>query len=255
MDTKIILESLRKEFNDRIYFKEKRKNIYQLIIPIYHEDGDMIDIYIQPLENGIVKVCDFGKTLMHLSYSFEIDIPNKEKIYNQILSQNHVENSEGNLYIDTNINNLYGSVMQLTQVIAKISNMSLYKREVIKSLFFELLTEFVTIKLQKYQPIPDYYPIEGHEEYKVDFCFNHSPRPIFLFGVPDSAHARLTTISCLKCQTEKIVFRSVAILESLDCLGKKDQARLMSASDKEYPSLDDFQENASKYIERELILQ
>ncbi|MBI4723271.1 MAG: DUF1828 domain-containing protein [Candidatus Stahlbacteria bacterium] len=251
MNIKTILENLKEEFNDRISFKEKRKNIYQLIIPIYYEDGDMMDIYIQLLENGRIKVCDFGKTLMHLSYSFDIDTDNKEKIFNQILSQNHIENNDGNLYIDTNSNNLYSSVMQLSQVMAKISNMRLYKREVIKSLFFELFAEFVTTKLQKYEPIPDYYPIDRHEEYKVDFRFNHCPRPIFLFGVPDSAHARLTTISCLKFQTEKIAFRSVAVLESLDSLSRKDQARLMSASDKEFSSLDDFQENAPNYLERE----
>ena len=60
----------------------------------------------------------------------------------------------------------------------------------------------------------------------------------------------MTTISCLKFQTEDIPFRSVAVLESLDTLTKKDQARLMSTADKEFPSLENFEENAIKFLER-----
>ena len=255
MNATELLTSLREEFNNRITFKERRDNIFQVLAPLYHEDGDMVDMYIQVPENGTnsVRVCDFGKTLMHLSYSFEIDTPNKEKIFRQILSQNHINEENGNLFVDAPKEKLYSAVMNLSQVIAKVSNMRMYKREVIKSLFFELLTEFINTNLQKYEPIQDYYPIEGHEEYKVDFFFNHRPRPIFLFGVPDSAHSRLATISCLKFQTENIPFKSTIVLESLDVLSQKDQSRLMSASDKEFPSLEDFQENAMKFLERELV--
>ncbi len=34
-------------------------------------------------------------------------------------------------------------------------------------------------------------------------------------------------------------------------IGEKDQARLMSAADKQFPSLEDFQKRAGEYIERE----
>jgi hypothetical protein len=253
MDSQTALQHLRDGFKNRISFRERRKNIYQLIAPLYHEDGDMVDLYVEVPENGSnwIRVSDFGKTLMRLSYSFEIDTPNKEKIYRQIVSQNHVSEANGTLYIEVSPDDLYAGTLQLYQVIAKISNMKLYRREVIRSLFFELLTEFVMTKLPRFRPQQDYYPIPGHEEYKVDFCFNGRPKPIFVFGVSDASHARLATISCLKFQTENIPFRSAIVLESLDVMGRKDQARLMSAADKEFPSLGDFQENAEKYLERE----
>jgi hypothetical protein len=255
MNTTEILDSLRQQFNNRVAFREKRKNIYQLVVPLFHEDGDMVDIFIELSSNGkkTVRVSDFGKTLMRLSYSFEIDTPNKERIYRLILSENHVEEDNGKLYVVSSRDELFNSVMQLYQVIAKVSNMRLYKREVIRSLFFEMLTDFIMTKLQKYNPVPDYYPIEGHEEYKVDFCFNHRRRPVYVFGISDSAHARLATISVLKFMNENIPFKSTMVLEDLDVLGRKDQARLMSAADKEFPSLDDFQENAEKFLERELL--
>lgn len=244
------LENLSQSFNNRISLVERRKNIYQLIAPFYHEDGDMVDIYIRMLDDKI-RVCDLGKTLMRLSYSYEIDTPVKEKIFNQIISQNHVNEDNGNIHIDVEDTNIYSAIMQLYQVIAKVSNMRLYKREVVKSLFFELLEEFIMETLQHYNPVKDYYPLSTSQEYKVDYLFNDSFRPLFLFGIPSDTYARLATISCLKFQNEMIPFRSVAILEDLDVLSKKDQARLMSVIDKEFPSLTDFQENALKYFERE----
>ena len=105
--------------------------------------------------------------------------------------------------------------------------------------------------LQKYQPSKDYYPLPKHQEYKVDYYFNNRSRPIFLFEVPSNTSARLTAISCLKFQNEAIPFRSAIVLEDLEILSRKDQARLMSIADKQFPSLTDFQENALTYFERE----
>lgn len=246
-----LLERLSQSFNHRISFEKRRKNIYQLIAPFYHEDGDMVDIYVLMLENK-TRVCDFGKTLMRLSYSFEIDTPAKEKIFNQIVSENHINEDNGNLHIDVEGTDIYPAVMQLYQGIAKISNMRLYKREVVRNLFFESLEEFIMEYLQKYRPIKDHYPLPKHQEYKVDYCFNNRSRPIFLFGVSSDTSARLTAISCLTFQKEAIPFRSAIVLEDLEVLSRKDQARLMSIADKQFPSFTDFKENAPAYFEREI---
>jgi hypothetical protein len=85
----------------------------------------------------------------------------------------------------------------------------------------------------------------------VDFCFNDRPRPVYLFGVNNSSNSRLATISCQRFIADKIKFSSLIVLEDLDVLGKTDQARLMSAADKQYPSLDEFKEHAEEYLERE----
>ena len=54
---------------------ERRPGIYQLIVPILHEDGDMVDIYLQdsPRGPGDVRICDFELTLMRLSYTHDIN--------------------------------------------------------------------------------------------------------------------------------------------------------------------------------------
>jgi Domain of unknown function DUF1828 len=58
------LDLLRRQFNDRVRFSEKRPGIYQLIAPFYHEDGDMIEIYFDnPEGDGEIRVSDHGMPL------------------------------------------------------------------------------------------------------------------------------------------------------------------------------------------------
>jgi hypothetical protein len=46
------LDHLRSEFNGHIAFKEKRPGILQVFAPLFHEDGDMIDITAVRLNFG-----------------------------------------------------------------------------------------------------------------------------------------------------------------------------------------------------------
>jgi hypothetical protein len=164
---------------------------------------------------------------------------------------NCAHNENGNIYVDAEKDNLYPVLMQFAQTISKISSMRLFRREIIHSLFFEMLEEFIMDELGKYKPQKNFYPIPDHDQYEVDYCFNGRPKPVFLLGVNSAANARLATISCQKFIAETIRFSSLVILESLEVLGKKDQARLMSAADKQFPSLDEFKNHAEEYLERE----
>jgi len=254
MLTQEFINELKRKFNNYFSLKEKRENIFQVFAPLYHPDGDMMDIFITEAPNPeLIRITDFGLTLMRLSYSFEIDTPNKEKIFNKILAENSIQNENGNLFIDVKPQYVYHGLLQFAQAVSKITNMRLFRREIIHSLFFEMLDDFIMTKLQKYNPIKKFYPIPEHEEYEVDYCFNQRKRPIYLFGVNNNANARLATICCQKFIAEKLNFTSLIVLESLDVIGKKDQARLMSAADKQFPSLEEFQKRVEEYLEREIL--
>ena len=243
------LEILRTQFNDYINFQERRPGIFQLIVPLYHEDGDMVDIFLED-RNGSIRISDMGMTLMRLSYSYDIDTVNKERIFHRILSENHVCEENGNLYIDTDLGSLYPTILQFSQTIAKVANMRLYKREVIQNLFYELLAEFVDEKLGQYNPRPHFIPIAQRDELEVDFTLEMKPHPVYLFGVKDSAKARLVTISCLEFQRANLPFTSFAVHEDFDSLTRRDRNLITSAADKQYTSLADFRENAIKNLDR-----
>ncbi|MFH1113316.1 MAG: DUF1828 domain-containing protein [Pseudomonadota bacterium] len=247
------LEILRAQFNNQVSFRERRTGVLQLVAPLYHEDGDMIDIFLEPTNGGQenIRICDHGMTLMRLSYSFDIDTPNKERILQRILSENRIREEKGNLFLDAKPESLYPSVLQFAQAVAKVSNMQFFKREVIQTLFYEMLTEFIEDTLNKYSPRPKVFPIPERDDLEVDFEFNIKPRPVYLFGVKDAAKARLTTISCLEFQRAKIPFKSFVVHEDFENLSRKDRSRITSAADKQFISLDDFKANAGQVLKRE----
>jgi hypothetical protein len=243
---------LRNQFNQRIHVQEKRPGILQLFAPLYHEDGDMIDIYLeQPNGNGAIRISDHGMTLMRLSYNYEIDTPNKERIFNRILAENRLLFVNGRIYMDALPESLYPSILQFAQGVAKVSNMRLFKREVIKSLFYEILDEIVLDQFKKFHVRPKVLPIPVRDDLEVDYEIFPNKKPFYLFGVKDDYKARLVVISCLEFQRNRLPFTSVIIHEDFDALTRKDRKRITSAADKQFTDLDDFKKNSLGYIERE----
>lgn len=248
-----ILDSLKNEFNQHISFREKRPGIVQVLAPLFHEDGDMVDIFIDlpQSDNGLIRVSDHGMTLMRLSYSYDVDTPTKRKILDRIISENGLEEDRGRFYIETTPERLYPSLLQFAQTVAKVSGMQAFKREVIHSLFYETLGDFVSTKLARYKPHKNYLPIPKRDDLEVDWCLNVQPKNIFLYGVTEKSKARLATLACLQFQLDKIPFRSLIVHEDFETLNRKDQIRITNAADKQFTSLVEFTMTAEEYLSRE----
>ena len=248
-----VLDSLRTEFNSHIGFREKRPGIVQVFAPLFHEDGDMVDIFLDlPVgPESPVRISDHGLSLMRLSYSYDIDTPVKQKILGRILSENGVSEEHGRLYMDTTAERLYPALLQFAQTLAKVSSMQAFKREVVHSLFYETLDNFVKSSLQKFHPTEHYLPIPNRDDLEVDWMLDIHPKNIFLYGVRDGAKARLAALACREFQMNGIPFRSVIVHDDFEDLSKKDQARITNAADKQFTSLLDFQRNADVYFSRE----
>ena len=125
-----ILQQIKNQFNERVDFYEKRPGIFQLMAPFYHEDGDMFDIFVEEKNNKIY-ISDYGMTLMRLSYEFDIDTPNKEKIFSKIVSENLSNEENGKIFLETTKEKVFQSILQFYQTISKVSNMRLYKAELL----------------------------------------------------------------------------------------------------------------------------
>ncbi len=251
MDIKDILKS---EFNRHVSFRERRPGIIQVLAPLYHEDGDMVDVFLNlPKHEGdAIRISDHGMTLMRLSYSYEIDSPTKRRILDRILSENGVSEDRGRFYLETTPEHLYPALLQFAQTVAKVSNMQMFKREVVQNLFYETLNDFVASKLSIYKPQPHYMPITDRDDLDVDWRFPLQSRDIYLYGVRDTSKARLVGLECLEYQKLKIPFRSVIIHEDLENgLSKKDQRRITNIADKQFATLSDFFSDAEDYFVRE----
>jgi len=245
-----ILEHIKTNFNGRVKTKEKRPGITQLYLPVYHEDGDMVDLFINHKDEQSLKLADFGMTVMRLSYEYEIDTENKERIFQKMLAEHGLVENDGSIELPTSTETIFQDIMHFTQALAKIGSMRYFKREVIESLFYEQVDEYVSTELLSYHPEKDVTPIEGRDEYQVDYQIQPNGIPYYLFAVKDASKARLATISCLEFMRQKLNYRSVIVHEAFENLPKKDQLRLTNACDKQFTSLDEFKQHGKDYLER-----
>ena len=245
------IELLKDQFNQRLQLVEKRPGISQLLVPLFHEDGDMVDIFLEGLGSDRVRICDYGMTLMRLSYEYEVDTPNKQRILAKILVENGLEEDDGNLFLETPPRQLYPAILQFAQTVAKVGSMRNFKREIIASLFYELLEDFTMTELQDFHPQKGVLPLADRDDLEVDYSFPMNGTTLYLFGVKDVSKARLTTISCLEFIRHNLPFRSVIVHEDFDALPRKDRSRLTSACEKQFTDLDDFRSGALQFLERE----
>jgi len=238
-------------FGKHVGLREKRPGIMKLLAPLFHEDGDMVDIFLEQ-HGDRVRVCDHGLSLMRLSYQYDIDTQNKEKIFRQIVTENRVQEESGNLFIEVPADELYPAVLHFGQTVAKVCNMGLYRREVIANLFYETVDEFVMTDMLRFQPRGIVQPLLGREELEVDYAFEDGRTPIYLFAAKekDSAKLRLIVIACLEFQKASLPFRSLVVHQNFDSLTKKDVKLVTSAVDKQFVSMDDFREHGVVALER-----
>jgi hypothetical protein len=129
--------------------------------------------------------------------------------------------------------------------------MRLFKREVISSLFYEMLDEFVMESLARFGPRPDALPVPERDDLEVDYELQKTAKPVYIFGVRDIAKARLTTISCLEFQKAKILHKSIVVHEDFESLARKDRKRITSAADKQFVDLEDFKAHGEEFILRD----
>ncbi|MBI5385295.1 MAG: DUF1828 domain-containing protein [Verrucomicrobia bacterium] len=251
------VDLLREQFNSHVAVREKRLGVVQLVAPLFHEDGDMMDIFLDLPKSGMaspdqnIRVCDHGLTLMRLSYTFEIDTPNKQRIFHRILAENGVAEENGELSMEATPSSLYMALLQFSQAVSKVCNMRYFKREVLASLFEEMLAGFVQEQLPRFNPKEKVLPLPDRDDLEVDWELRPNGVPLYLFAVKDANRARLATISCLEFQRHSLKFKSIAVHEDIDKLGRKDRNRLTNACDKQFTSLEEFKQNGLPYLERE----
>jgi len=214
----------------------------------------MLDIFLQESadEPGKIRISDFGMSLMHLSYTYDIDSPNKERIFNKIVTENGLNHENGTIFVEVDRENLYTGILQFSQTIAKVSSMRQFKSEVVKSLFYEMLNEFIIQDLQQFRPKPSVFPLKDRDDLEVDYEIPAGKKSIYLFGIKGVSKARIATICCLEFQKAKIPFKSLIVHEEFDALPKNDRSRITSAADKQFIDLEDFKKNGKQYIEREI---
>lgn len=250
-----IAEMLNNSPAESFQLREKRPGIYQLIAPIFHDDGDMVSIYLEEAGENLVKICDHGMSLMRLDYLFDMDSDKKRKILDDIIRSRGAILEQGDIELFVPGSKLFSGIMSYAQLVSEVCNMDILSREIVSNLFYDYLRESIEkIKENtKIHFIKD-YEVKDASEICVDYAFlgNGKQRPIYLFGVKDTNKAQQTTINCLTMTIKNIPHKSVCVFENIDTITKFARNSLLNASDKVYSDLDNFTTNGAEYLNREL---
>lgn len=234
--------------------RQVRPGVHQLTAPVFHEDGDMMTVFMEEGNEGI-RTIDRGMSLMRLSYLFDVDTDNKRKILNDIVSSRKAELRNGSLESIAPVDDVFPYIMNYVQLVSEVCNMSILTRETITNLFYDILREVVEDLKVEAQCIPDYRP-QGLPNINIDYAFlrEGTARPIYLFGIKDTNKAQQTTINCLQMQLKKVPSKTVGVFHDADALTRIARANVLDSIGKTFISIDSFKENGKQYIETELAI-
>ncbi len=246
-----LAEILEKSFFNDFSLHKRRPDLYQLIVPLYHDDGDMMDIFIKADGNDIT-ICDCGLTLMRLSYDFDPDTPNQQKILDKIVREAGAYNDDGNICLAATPDMLFESVMQMSQVISKVASMKLLQRHNVNSLFYEQLDKYIDSSFTRYTFQKSYSPIAGRDELKVDYAFQLNQKPVFVFAVRGDSKAQRSIISMLSFQKEKMPFTGIVVHDDYGNLSRDNQKLIMNTADKQYYDFKSFMSNKDEFANKYL---
>lgn len=238
---------------------------FQIFLPYYHEDWDMVDIFIQQIWKEFV-LTDFWQTMMRLSYYTEIDNATRKKIFNTILATYNIRYDNGKLSIKIDdLENTVAYVMEMIAAITKISDISYVKQERIKTMFYEYFDTFMTKELPEMlkNELPD-SNIKVVKEYKPEFdkkwqyvapyAILTKDMPILFFPVLNDDRCQEAVITLLSYKNEHLDNKSIAIFNSLDDVSTKNAWRLMDLVDRPLSTFDTNKEKIIEYTVSQLEL-
>jgi len=250
----ILQEQLIKGFKQKITLVERRPNLFQLMLPYYYPDGDMIEVFLGEQEKDKILIQDMGITLMRLSYEFSMDTKNKQKILRELLGQFKADESKGNISISAPINEIFPYIMQFVQLITRISDISYLKREVVKSLFYEYFDSFVvrTFK-EKMNVVKDYYPeFDKEKQYQTPYALlNGKPdKPICFFPVASDSKCNEATITLQHYELQDFRPTSLVVFENQEIIGRSPLARLSNIVGKQFSTLQGNESRIKDFVEQ-----
>jgi len=249
----INIQTITSAISEKIKLEPLPNGTYRVLAPFYHEDGDMLDIFLKD-QGDHLQICDFGTTLMRLSYRFDVNTDNKNKILSKILINNGIEDSGGNFILRTSIDTFLDDLLQYQMAIAKVTNMDILRKEYIASMFLEYFNSFVVEDLgQRFQKIERNYRPTNEPGFETDFAIlDNVNAPVYIMGIRSDLHASRAAAFCLRMSMGTGNPLSIAVHENLDALSKRDRDALTNAVYKQYTSLDDFKSNGQVLIAKHI---
>lgn len=232
---------------------------FRVFTPFLFDDGDHLAIVLKQ-ENGDWFLSDEGHTYMHLTYDLDVrDLQsgNRQKIISNTLSAFSVEDRGGELRLMIE-NEQYGDALySFVQALLKVSDVTYLSRERVRSTFMEDFQAFFMETVPEERRQFDWYhpQRDPQRKYTVDCVVNgmSKSKPLFIYALPGDSRVRDATISLLQFEKWKLSFRSIAVFEDQEDVGRKVLARFSDVCEKQYSSLGANKDRITQYVEEAMI--
>lgn len=226
---------------------------YRVDTPFMTDDGDHLVVVLKQ-QQGQWLLTDEGHTFMHLTYDMdEKDLyrGTRQQLISNALATFSVDDKDGELLIPVEGEQFGNALYNFVQAILRINDVSYLSRERVESAFMEDFRAFIAEHVA-----PDRRAFDWHDQrydpeakYPVDCRVNGMPRPLFVFAVPHDNKARDTTITLLQFERWQVPYRSLAVFEDQETIGRKVLARLSDACEKQFSSLAANRDRIATYLQ------
>lgn len=251
-----VIGSFRESVSGQVRIAAEGNDRFQVFTPFQFEDRDHLAIVLKRLNGGWV-LSDEGHTYMHLSYEMaekDLQRGTRAKIIANALEAYAVEDREGELLLPVRDERYGDALFSFVQALLRITDVSYLSRERVRSTFLEDFRSFFAERVPEDRRVFDWHD-STHDpaaNYVVDCRINGMPRPLFVFALPNDGRVRDATIALLQFERWRLSFRSLAIFEDQEQIGRKVLARFSDTCEKQFSSLAANQDRITRFLEESI---
>lgn len=202
--------------------------LFQIEMPAYLADGDGVQLYVEPIKGGDLRVTDIGQTIMRISYTREIDDSVTEKIAG-LAERNGFTLTDGVLSTSVRPAELVAALFGLAQVqaVAEATAQATASRgpraEEFRALVIAALREEFGESVQT-----DVMPEGGQDaSFAIDAVI-HTARPVAVIAVANENLAERAIAN--RFRAKALPVRDwIAVPRNIDALSKVARNRLMNS--------------------------
>jgi len=122
--TKDFMDLLRAQFESAILLEEGRPGIFQVFLPIWRSDGDMVPVYLEAIQKDgkpLVRVRDYGGTVMFI-FGVDTSSPEGGDLFERAAKFYGLNVDNGELFVDVEPERLLDGVLQLAAASKSIND-------------------------------------------------------------------------------------------------------------------------------------
>lgn len=239
----LLEERLCKALCGEVKLRRTPQGFLQITTPFTFSDGDVFQLYVDEGSAGSLKLNDYGHTFMHLSYENDVDKfreGTRRKLFEQLLAESGMREEQGQLVLDTTIEDLGRSILRYGQAITRIYDLTFLNRARVASTFYEDLKELLYNMVDDSKITPNFILPDqpDAQDYSIDYRIEGKRGHLFLLGIGSRDKARLATIILEHWLRYQVEFDSLLVFQDQQEVPRGDLARLSNAGGEMVASLD-----------------